>query len=158
MLRNFRFFIPGRLAGMGHPGYRRELTETLDELRRQGVTALVSLDEEGVPDDIIAEQGFAYRHYPCDDFCAPTVEQADDFCRFVDEQNAQGKAVAVHCWAGRGRTGTMIAAYLIHQGESAARALHDVRRYGGIETPGQEAFLYEFEAIRRAKEELEKEP
>ena len=64
---------------------------------------------------------------------------------FVDRQFARGCAVGVHCMAGRGRTGTMIACYLVSQGMSAEDAIAEVRRArpGSIQTEAQE------QAVRR---------
>jgi len=149
MLRNFRFILPGQLAGMAHPGFRDQLPDTLRALAEQGVRAVVSVDEEGLPDDLLSAHEFAYRHFPVDDFCPPSIEQAEAFCRFVDEQVSQGTGVSVHCWAGIGRTGTMLAAYLVHKGFSAAEAIRRVRTRGGIESREQEDFLFEFEAVHR---------
>jgi len=155
MLRNFRFLIKGKLAGMAHPGFRDTLPKSLDDLRRKGIKTIVSLDEEGLPDDIVARHGFAYRHYPIEDFCAPTIEQASDFARFVANELAQGRGVVVHCWAGIGRTGTMLACYLIHAGRSAKEAQRDVRHLGGIESRQQEDFLREFEQFCRPERQNE---
>jgi len=156
MLRNFRFLIKGKLAGMGHPGYRDTLPKALEDLRRKGIGAIVSLDEEGLPDDLVAQHGFVYRHYPIDDFGAPSLEQAKAFVRFVDEQLARGHGVAAHCWAGIGRTGTMLACYLIHQGRSSREAKREVRCLGGIESREQEDFLFEFEAVCRTESQQNK--
>ena len=145
VLRNFRFLLKRELAGMGHPGYRDTLPEALVELRRKGIGAIVSLDEEGLPDDLIAEHGFIYRHYPIEDFRAPSFEQAEAFVEFVDQQLAEGRTVVAHCWAGIGRTGTMLACYLIHRGQSLAEAERRVSRFGGIETREQREFLRRFE-------------
>ena len=158
MLRNFRFLIENKLAGMGHPGDRSNLPETLHALRCRGIGAVVSLDEEGLPDDVVAQSGFEYRHFPIDDFCAPTVEQAKAFARFVDEQLARGHAVVAHCWAGIGRTGTMLACYLIHGGQPADEAQRKVRRLGGIESREQERFLCEFERACRDERNGEAPP
>lgn len=149
MLRNFRFIVPGKLAGMGHPGFRDRLPKTLRKLKARGITAIVSLEEEGLPEDFLAEWEMAYRHFPIDDFCPPTIDQAQAFCAFVDEQVSAGGAVAAHCWAGIGRTGTMLACYLIHKGWGADRAIQEVRKTGGIESAEQVAFLHQFaEALR----------
>jgi len=43
------------------------------------------------------------------------MEQASRFVQFVTEQRAAQRPVAVHCEAGLGRTGTMLAVYLIFQ-------------------------------------------
>jgi atypical dual specificity phosphatase len=158
MLRNFRFVIEGKLAGMGHPGYRDTLPHTLQELRKRGIGALVSLDEEGLPDDLVAKAGFRYRHFPVDDFRAPSLAQAKAFVEFVDGEIEHGHGVVAHCWAGIGRTGTMLACYLIHQGQSAVNAVRKVRGLGGIESHEQESFLYEFEAACRVEREGDPPP
>lgn len=153
MLRNFRFVIQGKLAAMGHPGPARDLPKALEELRAKGIGAVVSLDEQGLPKHVLAEHGFAHRHFPIEDFCAPTIEQAREFVRFVDDQLARGRGVVAHCWAGIGRSGTMLACYLIHKGASADEAMRKVKRVGGIESRQQEEFLVEFEAICRQESE-----
>ncbi|MBM3333487.1 dual specificity protein phosphatase family protein [Candidatus Sumerlaeota bacterium] len=151
VLRNFRFLLKDKLAGMGHPGYRDTLPEALAELRRKGIGAIVSLDEEGLPDDLVAEHGFIYRHYPIEDFRAPSLQQAQAFVQFVDQQLAEGRAVVAHCWAGIGRTGTMLACYLVHRGQSLAEAERRVARFGGIETREQREFVRRFEESCRGK-------
>lgn len=43
----------------------------------------------------------------------PTPQNVRDFIEIVERMNGHGRAVAVHCRAGLGRTGTMIGAYLM---------------------------------------------
>ena len=54
--------------------------------------------------------------------------------------------MAVHCGAGLGRSGTLIAAYLVSQGAAPDDAMAQVRsaRPGSIETLEQEAAVHEF--------------
>jgi protein-tyrosine phosphatase len=74
---------------------------------------------------------------------APTPEQFTGFLRFVEHQRAVGHPVAVHCVAGRGRTGTVLAGYLISRGYTFDDAIARVRSLQprAIEAPKQMNFL-----------------
>ena len=149
--------IPGVLAGMPmpyvHPERRMNYGGPLDayedelpELYSAGIRAVVSL--LNIPSDaaVYESAGFAFLCLPVPDGGAPTMEQAEQFVRFVTEQRAAQRPVAVHCEAGLGRTGTMLATYLIAQGQTAEAAIGQVRAVekAAIETPRQVAFLEEF--------------
>lgn len=94
--------------------------------------------------------GFAFQCLlqclPVPDGGAPTPEQATEFVRFVNEQRTAQRAVAVHCEAGLGRTGTMLAVYLIAQGDSAEAAIRQIPEVErvAVETPRQIQFLEQF--------------
>ncbi len=70
----------------------------------------------------------------------------------IDDALAHGEAVAVHCGAGLGRTGTLIAAWLTTQGRTADEAIAEVRarRPGSIESEAQSAAVRTFAASRPA--------
>lgn len=152
MLNNFSFLLEGELAGCGHPDTFGDCTNALTELHHEGIKAIVSVDEEGLPLHMLAEHGFQYLHLGIADFQPPTLQQAEEFIAFVEKQKGEGNAVMVHCRGGYGRTGTMLASYLISKGQTAANAIAEVRekRPGSIETRGQERFLHEFENYLRA--------
>ncbi|NWX19603.1 DUS23 phosphatase, partial [Aegotheles bennettii] len=74
-------------------------------------------------------------------------EQIQSFLRLVEEANARGEAVAVHCMLGHGRTGTMLACYLGKaRGMTGADAIREIRRLrpGSIETREQEDAVIRF--------------
>lgn len=149
--------IPGVLAGMPMPyvhperrmnpgGPLNAYPDELPDLYSAGIRAVVSLLDIPSDDAVFKSAGFAYLSLPIPDGAPPTMEQAIKFMQFVIAQRSAQRAVAVHCHAGIGRTGTMLATYLITQGDDAKTAISRVRavRSAAIETPRQVQFLEYF--------------
>lgn len=154
--------IPGVLAGMPmpfiHPERRLNLggaltayEDELPDLYSAGIRAVISLLNIPSDADIFESAGFSFLCLPMPDGGAPTLEQAAVFVRFVEDQRRAQRPVAVHCEAGLGRTGTMLATYLIAQGAGADEAIQRIREVekAAIETQHQIQFLHEWaEQIR----------
>jgi atypical dual specificity phosphatase len=149
--RNFGWIERSKLAGSGRPGSESELRA----LKEEGIRAIVSLTGTPLKPDVVRKLGFEYLHSHMSG--QPSVEQLREILRFIERMNAQSKPVLVHCGEGIGRTGTVLAAYLISQGNQAGEAIEKVRnqRPGSVQTPEQEQALRELEYImsqaRRAR-------
>jgi atypical dual specificity phosphatase len=141
MLYNFSWLIPEKLAGMARP---TDEPATAEALQAEGIRGVVTLTMRPLPRHIVGR--LDYLHLPIEDFEAPTREQVRRFIRFVERHAARGEPVVAHCTAGMGRTGTMLACYLVHTGLGAAEAIERVRqaRPGSVETREQERAIHDY--------------
>lgn len=122
---------------------------TLDDLlwlRNEGIELLVSLTEDRLRRDWINEAGLLSFHEPVEDMEAPTQEQLDRCVSAISRAIDRRMGVAVHCAAGLGRTGAVLACYLVARGLSAQNAIARVRRLrpGSVETDEQAEAVVEF--------------
>ena len=139
---NFSWLVDGSLAGSGRPMSAGEVGWA----RERGVRAIVTMTEDPLPAGWVG--GMAYLHVPTVDLTAPTVEGTDRAVEFIRRRIGEGMPVMVHCAAGMGRAGTILACYLVrHGGLSAAEAIRRVRkqRPGSIQSGEQEAAVEYYE-------------
>jgi atypical dual specificity phosphatase len=127
----------------------------LDALEDAGIGAIVSLTER-MPPELVGESRFVTLHLPIEDMTPPEREQTERFVRFVDDHLEAGHSVGVHCLAGLGRTGTMIACYLVTLGRSADGAIDEVRRArpGSVQTELQEQAVRRWAMIQSGDSEI----
>jgi atypical dual specificity phosphatase len=146
----FTWIVPDRLLACRYPMDR----EALERLRALGVCGLVNLTELRHDQTILAELEITETHLPVPDLTPPSPDDIRTAIAVIDAAHASGLTVAVHCAAGLGRTGTVMAAWLVTQGLDADAAIARIRelRTGSIETDEQEDAVREF--ARRVSEGL----
>lgn len=140
-LARFRWAIKDKLAGSVKPSSEDELRW----LQVQGIKCIVSLTDMPLPFDL-NELGFEQYHLPIEDFTAPTLEVMNAYVEHVTKIIAQNKPVLTHCGAGLGRTGTMLAVYLVSTCKTPEEAIKDVRKAvpGSVETKEQKQAIFEY--------------
>jgi atypical dual specificity phosphatase len=138
----FSWIEKPHLAAMAKPASLEEL----HWLRRQGIELLVSLTEEPLRRDWLEEAGMLAFRVPMEDMEAPSQEQLDRCISAINRALERQMGVGVHCGAGLGRTGVVLACYLVVKGHPAENALARVRRLrpGSVETDDQAEAVREF--------------
>jgi len=141
----FSWVIPGRLAGA-----RALMTDAdLKVLVDLGISLLVRLTEaQFVTAEQVQRAGLEDLHEPVPDFGVPTLEQATRIVERVQQTMSAGKAAVISCFAGHGRTGTMLSCCLVMQGLSAENAFRFMTLVGRphAETDEQREFVRRFAA------------
>jgi atypical dual specificity phosphatase len=122
MALNFSWIEDGLVAGCRGP----RTDEDLVVLRSLGVHALVRLAgeaETGLTKGDVEQNTLqdCYEFVP--DMTAPSQKQIDRVIRFINRALTNKETVAVSCGAGCGRTGTILACYLVSRRLSAEAAI-----------------------------------
>jgi atypical dual specificity phosphatase len=143
----FTWVREGRIAASGRPYSKSQV----DWLKANGVTAILTLTEEPLPREWT--RGIDAHHIPLNDHAPLTARQMKAGADHLASELSEGKVVLVHCLAGKGRTGCVLAAYMMtYEGKTARQAIDELRsiRGGSVEGP-QERGVLEFEEALRGR-------
>ncbi len=145
---NFSWLLEGALAGAEGPKSRRDLMF----LKLNEITAIIRMEEQTISGEAVE---MADLYEPVPDFTAPRLDQIERMVRFIDEQiETWEHPIVVTCQAGLGRTGTILACYLVYVGYTPENAVKLVReqRPGSIQTGDQEDSITKFSEHLKAEE------
>jgi len=138
---NFSWLIENKLAGSAIP-------TSIDEVQwaiEQGVKSIVTIREDPLNDDWVKDVN--YLHVSSNDMGVPEFADLTYAIDFIHRRITNNEPVMVHCLAGMGRTGTILACYLVkYQNLSADDAIQKVReeRPGSIQSYPQEEIIFQF--------------
>ena len=139
---NFSWLIEEKLAGSGMP----TTFDELDWVLKQGVKSIITMTENALPESWTED--VKYLHVPTPDLTAPDMDKIDTAVDFIYERINSKEAVMVHCAAGMGRAGTVLACYLVkYHKHSAKDAIDKLRekRPGSIQSETQEIAIRLYE-------------
>jgi atypical dual specificity phosphatase len=140
------WIVEGRICAMALP-----TEDDIGLLGAGGFTLVVSAASEEYADPVrewCQAHGLRHLRYHVRDMATPEARDVRDFVAEVTHELAHDGRVAVHCLGGVGRTGTLIACYLVSEGRTADEALAEVRRRrsGSVQTRGQELCIARYAA------------
>ena len=130
--------VRGQLVAGRHPcawGPENAPAE-VDQLESKGVTLFLDLTQDGElePYAQLVSRGRHVR-MPIRDFSVPGQEQLVQTLDAIDAEIAGGGVVYVHCWAGCGRTGVVVACWLVRHGRDPQSALATIAEARGLGCP-----------------------
>ena len=143
---NFSWIIEKKLAGSAIPTSKEEI----DWVKQEGVKSIVTIKEEPLEEEWLEDVN--YLHIHSNDMGVPEFDDLINSVDFLHQRITNDEPVMVHCLAGLGRTGTILACYLIkYEQMSADDAIQKVRneRYGSIQSFSQEEIIFRFEKMVR---------
>ena len=138
---NFSWLIENKLAGSAVP-------TSIDEVEwavKQGIKSIVTIREEPLDENWIKDVN--YLHILSNDMGVPEFVDLGSAVDFIHRRITNNEPVMVHCLAGLGRTGTILACYLVkYQNMSADEAIQKIRdeRPGSIQSYPQEEIIFRF--------------
>ena len=158
--------IVGRFRAGAYPGTGSE-DESRQKIRwllHQDTNVILDLTEEGEIglhpyEHLLLEESareflpVAHKRLPIKDFTTPDRDSLIEILDVIDLALSLGRNVYLHCYGGKGRTGTVVGCYLVRHGLAGEKALDKIQALrknisGGSEqspeTEGQKRMVLEW--------------
>jgi hypothetical protein len=144
VLSSFTYWVEsGRLLAGEHPGFAgaHQTEQRVRALVSAGIDSFLDLTEEGEStpySGLIAAAGstakVVHRRRPIPDMGVPRVEQMIGTLDLLDESLRTHRATYLHCLAGAGRTGLVVAATWCGTDDRGPRSSSGAPRGNGLES------------------------
>lgn len=153
---NFSWIIRDKLAGSGMPMTYSQFRWVI----ARGIRAIVTVREVPLPVDWLSNfyngsnnyatvTNIDILHVRVEDYGAPSLEELDNTIDYIKRHIEKENPVMVHCAAGKGRTGTVLAAYLLKEQKNlhADEAISNIRklRPGSVQSENQQKCVEAYE-------------
>jgi atypical dual specificity phosphatase len=144
----FYWIIENEIAGSSLPHDKTHI----DLLIKKNVKVVVSLTYGTEVANLLWGSNIRHIHLPITDFGVPDKETIDEFTTISRTAKEMKHPILVHCFAGCGRTGVMLAVYLMtfydYKYENALKKIRSVRECA-IESKNQHEFLKKMKSSQK---------
>eukprot|EP00808_Paulinella_micropora_P027662 g78844.t1 len=159
-------YITDNLIAMGYPSenihgvYRNHLRDVQRFFSTRHKDSFMIFNLCSERDYDAARFGGRKKRFPFEDHNAPPFLLLEEFCRDAEQDLKSGNVVAVHCKAGKGRTGTVIACLVQHIGiQPTAREALDwfgtqrTSNGEGVTIPSQRRYVHYYQQLLKKRKE-----
>ncbi|MSQ06189.1 MAG: protein tyrosine phosphatase [Dehalococcoidia bacterium] len=144
---SFSWILEGSLAGAEGPTTPQDLLF----FKRNDILALIRMEQRTISGE---PWSLVDMFEPVPDFTPPNLEQIQRMVKFIKLQiETWERPVVVTCAAGIGRTGTVLACYLVSTGYAPEDAIQFVRglRPGSIQTRAQQDAVHDYAGFLKSQ-------
>lgn len=139
-IQNAYWVVPGRVLAGEYPAFGKDeiSQERIRWLLASGVNSFLDLTRDGEYGlrsyvDLLRglqdqEIRISYQRHPVPDMQVPAVDEMIRILDHIENEIGNGRTIYLHCYGGRGRTGTVVGCFLVRNGMDGGSALAQITR------------------------------